>query len=689
MQTGTCPSFALDATAIIAKSFDSHALNASMPSFKDDSILVSLLHQRRSFNADHRSVQIIAPGSQTTLAQLGLPESFTPARHRFRSRMFPAETSGQWEPHKVRKRRKQNGTAPLNGAANGDAGAVPDSEEPIYEEDIHSDEGAVWPIKAGKITNWSCFFALLDYVYFSISPPFHTPILLIAQPVWTPKEHEKITQFVFEKFKCPGFALVDSAVASCYAHGLENACIVDVGADKADVTAIRGFIPSSIGRNVAIPGCGGEAMTQRLHELLGPKGFSRAMCEQLKKSPICEILPPGTPLPGSQPVQNGGSADPAPSAPAGVNGTAAAGLASQAPRAPGLSTETVGVDQNDEVDDEGILDVAGLVAGGKMNEFLARKEKEKQDKLAAKKKGDAAANQPKQIRLKNSEKEKASFFYEDHALFDALKGADMNNAGLAEARAALDEGPDKNAAADPTSPVLRSPTSPRSVGQAPRRELTVGTERFEAATGPFLANLSSAIYRTIQSHPYPNARSELWNNLVIVGNGSGVRGFKEALIATLNARYLISPSSATMFTSELPSNLSTPAATGANTPITMPGGHGSHVNPLLHAATTAAAAGQHLHPPALAHQQSGAPTTTTSHSHSLQPQTPTSIKVAKVPEYFSEWKDVGSEEAAFLGAQVAARVLFVVNAGTGSEKGYMSRTEYNENGPSGIGDYSL
>lgn len=72
------------------------------------------------------------------------------------------------------------------------------------------------------------------------------------------------------------------------------------------------------------------------------------------------------------------------------------------------------------------------------------------------------------------------------------------------------------------------------------------------------------------------------------------------------------------------------------------------------------------------------------HGHS---QTPASIKLLKIPEYFPEWKEVGMEEASFLGAQVAAKVVFVVDQGL--SKGYMSRTEYNDLGPQGIHESAM
>jgi actin-related protein 9 len=139
-----------------------------------------------------------------------------------------------------------------------------------------------------------------------------------------------------------------------------------------------------------------------------------------------------------------------------------------------------------------------------------------------------------------------------------------------------------------------------------------------------------------------------------------------------------------MFTSELPSNFSTPIATGSNTPMPQAqlSHHGAGVNPLLLAATTASnpmlgVPGQQPLPQTLPHQ----------HVHSGPRQTPTSIKTLRLPDYFSDWKEIGTEEAMFLGAQVAAKVLFIVDQG--ATKGFMSRAEYNESGPQGIHEYTL
>lgn len=591
--------------------------------------------------------------------------------------MFPAEKPGEFEPNKVRRK---------------DAPPADADSEPEYEEDVLSEQGAIWPIQQGRIVDWDCFFALIDHVYRNINPPFHTAVLLIAQPIWTPKEHEKIAQFIFEKLKPPAFGLMDAASATSYAYGLSTATVVDVGYEKADVTAISDYLIHDTGRALSVPECGGEALTDRLSQLLAPRGFSREVCEQLKKSPICEILPPDVDLPTESASANSEQpSNPAAAASTGADGsgpgqrntTAALG---ETPLGPGPGTQ-VGSEQKDGEDNEGVLDIASIVTGGNMNEFLERKEREKAERLAAKKKGaEAGPAGAKPLRLPNSKRLKNTFVYEDHMLRNAMKDQNYTDKQIADMQAAVDVGPGRRPdaeAGDGDRPMTDGVQDERPTHSgAILREAEVGIERFQAASGGVLERLADVIFRTVSTVEEVGKRSELWDSLVIVGNGSKVRGFKEALLNALQTKYLISPSSATIFTSELPSNLSTPMATGANTPQhSLPPHLGSGVNPLLYAATTAQNPQMNL-------MNGGLSGGHMPHSlHSSHAQSPTSIKLAKMPEYFPEWKDAGYEEAMFLGAQVAAKVLFMVDQGL--SKGYMTRTDYNEQGPQGIHDCSM
>jgi actin-related protein 9 len=530
--------------------------------------------------------------------------------------MFPAQKEGEWEPYKIREHKpkvESNGTvAAINGTSGGDVamGGVDGEEKPqlgdsqvkktdeeiLYEEDPNTDEGAVYPLKHGRVTDWSCFFALLTHIHNTLSPPFHTPILLISQPSWTSQDHEMVTQFIFEKIKPPAFCLMDSALATCYAYGVGSATVVDVGFEKTDVTAISDFVARDVGRGVAVEGVGGDAMTDRLLELLGPKGWSRDMCEQLKRSHICEVLPRGTPLPGTfTPDQTLGN--PAAAASTGALKSGQRGRPSNAAKAAAAAAaaaEEKGEDGEKSVEADGVLDVASLVASGKTAEYLAKKEKEKAEKAAKKVADGVEAAAEKQRRLPNSKKEKNSFWFEERrAHGEPVEGEEkeVNENGkrptdvdvemeipsspkrqkTPEPAAPPETAPSEpldastvvpeaapvptDVVAEATAPVENVPvtsteealsayTAPPSAPPAPvkkeekrktrqawsdnpdlvRRELEVGTERFEAATGGILEGIADAVYRTILAVEETNKRGELWDGIIVVGNGSKIRG---------------------------------------------------------------------------------------------------------------------------------------------------------------------
>jgi actin-related protein 9 len=452
--------------------------------------------------------------------------------------MFPAEKEGEFEPYKIRRKNEKPAqpSSEVNDEAPADQKSATEGEEDdvLWEEDRISEEGAIWPIQEGRIVDWPCFYALVTHVYNTLNPPFHTAILLITQPSWTPREHEKLTQFFFEKFKTPAFGLMDAALATSWAYGVHTATVVDVGKNKTDVTAVSEFIPQTQGRVISLSGCGGEAFTAGLMSRLKAKGFNRDMCEQLKRSQICEILTPGTPLPGTGPAKEKDViTNPAAAASTGATSSGPAGAATigSIPRGPGVDTEVGEDNANDE--NEGVLDVASIVASGKMSEYLAKKEKEKQDKALVKKKGAPAPDAAnRQVRLPNNKREKATFLYEDHALLDTLKNMDLGTQGLADARTALNEVTGKQAQEQGENGETRSAVEANGTGDGSasgsksgsiKREIEVGTERFLADDGT-LDSIAAAVYRTISSVDEVQKRSDLWDNIIICGNGSRLRG---------------------------------------------------------------------------------------------------------------------------------------------------------------------
>ncbi|KAK4108483.1 actin-like ATPase domain-containing protein [Canariomyces notabilis] len=657
-------------------------------------------------------VLIICPGSQTTLAQLGCNE-LTPPAHRFPTRMFKDEDSDGWRPHYTYKRKKEGGTT---------------GDEWEYVEDIDSIEGAVYPIQAGRIVNMEAFLAFLEHVHGQLTSTYHnTPIMLMASPQWTRPDCEAIARYIFEKTKTPALCLIHSGIATQYGLKWPNMTVVDVGYEKVDVTCIydgRVVSYKSVGPSPGVEHeiSGGEVFTRRLLKLLESQGFDYDMAEQLKKSPICEVLPysPESPELMDLPVETG-SVVPAP--------TSEGPKIVEPPRtyAP-IDPDDTGVNGDvKEIEEDGVLDVANIVASGQTREFLAKKEKEKAEKAKMGRKGKdkegADAGGAKPLRLPNSKRVKNLFHYEELVTEDvpvapAPKENGANEVVMTDAASTTaaptgdttgtepktetsDEQQPQPADDAPTSET--APTTSGRVSRRVRRDIEVGLERFQFADRQEIDRIVTAIYRAVQGIDDMYMRPGCWENIVFVGNGARIRGLRDNIMQTLQARHLVSPSSATMFTSELPSNMGTPSGTGSQTPTSSFAGGGqiptsSSVNPLLQAATTASlqvpggvGGGVGGAGSSIGGDAGGGSGATSHHFHS---QTPTNIRLAPLPAYLSDWSKHGFEEAMFLGAQVAARLAFCIHnldaQGLESQRLMsLSRVDYNELGPRGIRSHSM
>ncbi|KAL7950349.1 actin-like ATPase domain-containing protein [Trichoderma barbatum] len=716
-------------------------------------------------------ILIICPGSRTTMAQLGCGELSPPA-HRIPTRMFrDEEDQQQWRPYYTYKRTKM-----IDGVEN---------EE--WVEDVDEEKDAVWPIEGGRIVHMDAFLAFLDHVHGLLTTTYHnTPIMLMASPQWTRPDCETIARYIFEKTKTPALCLIHSGIATQYGLKWPNMTVVDVGYEKVDVTAIHdGRVVNHMDLGSPQPGrhiSGGEVFTRKLQQLLEGKGFSHDMAEQLKKSGICEVLPYAPNRKGlvELPVESASSAKEAQSRSAAQGSTTEQGAAgadstasTEVPRINEPSrTEDAVMDENDgaenNVDDDGVLDVASIVTSGQTKEFLAKKEKEREKgkpgRKSNKEKEAEAAAQARPVRQPNSKRMRNTFSYEEIVMeqvpkevpapvtmpiqMQGVESSTVEEVPASEpaaepaaqsSEADADSKPPAPAETDekPVEPVIKSEESkvngngiengtdskPAEAvngnqtsaeadnGEPPelrpkriRRDVEVGLERFLFADRDEIDRISSTIYRTIQGVEDMYMRPACWDNLVFVGNGSRLRGLKDNILQTLNARHLISPSTATMFTSELPSNVATPAGTGAQTPVGSFSGaphqlSSSGVNPLLQAATTASTFGipgrDTIQVATGSTPMVGSEAAGPASGHHFHSQTPTSIKTIALPTYLSEWSKNGFEEAMFLGAQVAARIAFCLHSNMDAQaieaqkSMSLSRVDYNEHGPKGIRTHSM
>ncbi|KAM0279097.1 hypothetical protein ACHAQH_004783 [Verticillium albo-atrum] len=672
-------------------------------------------------------ILVICPGSHTTMAQLGCGE-LTPPAHRIPTRMFKDSDSDEWRPYHTYKRKKTRAD-----------GAPAQEGEDEYEwvEDTDSDEGAVYPIVGGRIINMNAFLAFLDHVHGLLTTTYHnTPIVLMVSPQWARPHTEIIARYIFENTRTPALCMIHSGLATSYGVRWTNATVVDIGFEKVDVSCIyegRVVAHRMLGNfNPERIISGGEVFTQKLQGLLKDKGFTYEMAEQLKKSPIAEALPYNPEAEARMDLPTASTAGVAANS---AVGDAAASI----PEAPKIDLAKGAIEGGAADDDaapsgdtDGVLDITSIVTSGQTREFLAKKEKEKTATGPGKgRKGKAQeAETAKLTRLPNSKRTHNIFHFEEVVqeepqqtpntngasresdVNDKEKDVDMTDGPKTDVAAAAVSAEDTKSAesasetadhktdakgAEVKAEATTTPAAPGSVAAvAPevpatdttvalnaqpqnkrvRRDIEVGLERFLFVNRDEVDRIVGTIYRTIQESVYEMyMRPACWDNLVIVGGGARLRGLRENIYQTLLARHLISPSTATMFTSELPSNIATPTGTGSQTPtgsftgaphqLGPAGATSSGVNPLLQAATTASSFG--IPPggpstPGAPGSAAGDPNNASSgYSHHFHSQTPTSIKLAPMPNYLAQWTKHGFEDAMFLGCLVAGRLAFTVH----------------------------
>lgn len=165
--------------------------------------------------------------------------------------------------------------------------------------------------------------------------------------------------------------------------------------------------------------------------------------------------------------------------------------------------------------------------------------------------------------------------------------------------------------------------------------ITVGKERFQGCND-LISHLADAVHRALAKVPDVKRRQECYDNLVICGKTSAIKGFKEELILQLYSRYV----------------------------------SGTSVGQL------------EKQKRAEEQQMSSFRNEASGFMDEISlVQAPKRVKVVAKPEYFSAWKKVGLEDCAFLGGEILCKQIF---GGSGNSELYLSKEEYYEKGPMGI-----
>lgn len=158
------------------------------------------------------------------------------------------------------------------------------------------------------------------------------------------------------------------------------------------------------------------------------------------------------------------------------------------------------------------------------------------------------------------------------------------------------------------------------------QEISIGKERFKGSN-ELIEEISKKVYNSLSSITDLSKRQEAWNNLILIGSTSLIKGFQDEIFKRLFENYLI----------------------------------GKENLKILKKQT----------------YQS----TITEKIIEFQ-QVPNSIKFSKIPDYFPEWKKNRNHiNLHFLGCQIVSKQLF---DHSNQESFYLTRSDYNEKGPTGI-----
>lgn len=183
------------------------------------------------------------------------------------------------------------------------------------------------------------------------------------------------------------------------------------------------------------------------------------------------------------------------------------------------------------------------------------------------------------------------------------------------------------------------------------KSILVGKERFQGSA-KLIAILAEEIHNCLEKVPDLDKRQECYDNIIFVGHTVDIPGFKVAIISKLIEDHLANPQIA---------KKKIRPETGVNS--------------------------------AIAAYQLTDEVLEGSVEHSKLLQVPSSIKMAKIPDYFPEWKvpkETGGAwaDAFVLGAQIYAKQIYSTNSNHGGDS-FLDTEIYEELGPLAIWDVCL
>ncbi|RLV90068.1 Actin-like protein ARP9 [Spathaspora sp. JA1] len=186
-----------------------------------------------------------------------------------------------------------------------------------------------------------------------------------------------------------------------------------------------------------------------------------------------------------------------------------------------------------------------------------------------------------------------------------------------------------------------------------QERISVGKERFLGGN-KLIEIISREIYASLKNIPDIDKRQDCYDNIILVGSSFSIPGLKEAVLVKLNQDYLVRD----------------------------PEIHGSNATTTTDGVSSA-----------IMKYQQTSDDQADGESGSTVNQVPNSIKMAKYPDYFPEWKKPkekgGSwQDVYFLGGEICGKQIFSTSSSHGREL-FVGSDLYEERGPQSIWDVSV
>ncbi|KAL3831641.1 hypothetical protein ACJMK2_023369 [Sinanodonta woodiana] len=152
------------------------------------------------------------------------------------------------------------------------------------------------PVEGVSVRSWEDMEIIWNYIFrekLRLAPEGQN-ILLLASPVFSNADREKVAQIMFEKFKVPAIYIGNQAVLSLYATGRRSGLVVDSGHENSYVTPVfEGFPIQEATHHLE---CAGKDLDKYLTKLLNEKGLSlstdadNGVIKEIKEK-LCYVAP--------------------------------------------------------------------------------------------------------------------------------------------------------------------------------------------------------------------------------------------------------------------------------------------------------------------------------------------------------------------------------------------------------------